>query len=76
MDEDADVMAKTLDTVRYLGTYPDGVLFDGAVSAQTKAVVECFLERETAEAMILEAREDKPTLAEELRVEAIELALS
>jgi hypothetical protein len=36
-------------------------------------VVELFLEREAAEAMIGEVREDEPALAEELRVEAIEL---
>ena len=34
---------------------------------------EFFLERETAEAMIREVREDEPVLAEVLRVEAIEL---
>ena len=34
---------------------------------------EFFLEREAAEAMIDEVREDEPELAEELRVEAIEL---
>jgi hypothetical protein len=34
---------------------------------------EFFLEREAAEAMIGEVREDEPELAEELRVEAIEL---
>ena len=45
----------------------------GVVSAQTKKVVEFFLEREGAEAMIDEVREDEPPLAEDLRVEAIEL---
>jgi len=35
--------------------------------------VELFLEREAAEAMIGEVREDAPALAEDLRVEAIEL---
>jgi hypothetical protein len=40
---------------------------------QTEKVVELFLEREAAEAMIGEVREDEPALAEELRVEAIEL---
>jgi hypothetical protein len=49
------------------------VLFYGVVSAQTKKVVEFFREREAAEAMICEVREDEPVLAEELRVEAIEL---
>jgi hypothetical protein len=44
----------------------------GVVSAQTERVVEFFLEREAAEAMIDEVREDEPLLAEELRVEAIE----
>jgi hypothetical protein len=34
---------------------------------------EFFLEREAAEAMIREVREDDPVLAEVLRVEAIEL---
>jgi len=48
-------------------------LFYGVVSARTEKVVECFLEREAAEAMIGEVREDEPMLAEELRVEAIEL---
>jgi selenophosphate synthetase-related protein len=51
------------------------VLFYGVVSAQTERVVEVFLEREAAEAMIGEVREDDPLLAEELRVEAIELGL-
>jgi hypothetical protein len=37
------------------------VLFYG-VSAQTEKVVEFFLEREAAEAMIGEVREDKPEL--------------
>jgi hypothetical protein len=37
-------------------------------------VVEFFLEREAAEGMIGEVREDEPLLAEDLRVEAIELA--
>jgi hypothetical protein len=49
------------------------VLFYGVVSAQTEKVVEFFLEREAAEVMIREAREDDPELAEELRIEAIEL---
>jgi hypothetical protein len=49
------------------------VLFYGVVSAQTKKVVEFFLEREAAEAMLNDVREDEPVLAEELRVEAIEL---
>ena len=55
------------------GTYADDVLFYGVVSAQTEKVVEFFLEREAAEAMIGEVREDEPELAENLRVEAIEL---
>ena len=41
---------------------------------QTEKVVEFFLEREAAEAMVGEVREDEPLLAEDLRVEAIELA--
>jgi hypothetical protein len=53
-------------TIRY-------VLFYGVASAQTEKAVEFFLEREAAEAMIGEVREDEPELAEELRVEAIEL---
>ena len=36
-------------------------------------VVEFFLERDAAEAMICEVREDEPMLAEGLRIEAIEL---
>ena len=44
----------------------------GVVSAQTEKVVEFFLEREAAET-IGEVREDEPVLADELRVEAIEL---
>ena len=49
------------------------MLFYGVVSAQTERVVEFFLERDAAEAMIREVREDEPLLAEDLRVEAIEL---
>ena len=45
----------------------------GVVSAQTKKVVEFFLEREAAKAMIGEVRGDEPVMAEDLRVEAIEL---
>jgi hypothetical protein len=52
----------------------DAVLFYGVVSAQTEKVVEFFLEREAAVAMIGEVREDEPALAEGLWVEAIELA--
>jgi hypothetical protein len=40
------------------------VLFSGVVSAQTEKVVEFFLEREAAEVMIGEVREDEPALAE------------
>jgi hypothetical protein len=43
------------------------VLFYGVVSAQTEKVVEFFLEREAAEAMIGEVRVDEPVLAEDLR---------
>lgn len=50
------------------------MIFYGVASAQTEAVVEFFLEREPAEAMIDEVREDEPVLAEDLRVEAIERA--
>ena len=49
------------------------MLFYGVVSAQTEKVLEFFLEREAAEAMIEEVWEDEPVLAEELRVKAIEL---
>jgi hypothetical protein len=49
------------------------VLFYGAVSAQTEKVVELFLERVAAEAMIGEVREGEPELAVDLRVETIEL---
>jgi len=52
------------------------VLCYGVVSAHTEKVVEFFLERAAAEAMISEVREDEPVLAWGLRVEAIELALS
>jgi hypothetical protein len=38
-----------------------------------KKVVEFYLEREAAEAMIGAVRDDEPVLAEVLRVEAIEL---
>jgi len=37
-----------------------------------RTVVEFFLEREAAEVMIGEVRDDEPALAEELRVQAIE----
>jgi len=47
--------------------------FYGVVSAQTEKVVEFFLERDAAEAMIREVREDEPVLAEDLRVEVVEL---
>jgi hypothetical protein len=49
------------------------VLFYGVVGAQTEKVVEFFLEPEAAEAMMGEVRKDEPALAEELRIEAIEL---
>ena len=45
----------------------------GVVSAQTERVVEFFLERKAAEAMITEVREDEPVLAGDLRIEAIGL---
>jgi hypothetical protein len=47
------------------------VLFFGVVSAQTEKVVEYFLEREAAEAMIREVCEDDPDLGALLRLEAI-----
>jgi len=43
------------------------------VTAQTERVVEFFLEREAAEAMVDRVLEDEPRLAKGLRVEAIEL---
>jgi hypothetical protein len=49
------------------------VLFYGVVSAKTEKVVEFFLEREAADAMVDEVREDEPLLAQDLRVEAVEL---
>ena len=49
------------------------MLLYGVVSAQTERVVEFFLERDAAKEMIGEVREDEPVLAEEPRVEAIEL---
>ena len=49
------------------------MLFYGVVSAKTEKVVDFFLERGAAEAMIGEVREDEPLLAEDLRVEAIDL---
>jgi hypothetical protein len=58
---------------------PDGLESRRALlrrrSAQTEKVVEFFLERETADAMISEVRKDEPALAEDLGVEAIELGL-
>ena len=57
-------------------SYADDVLFYGVVSARTEKVVEFFLERETAEAMIGEVREDEPELADELRIEEISLVAS
>jgi hypothetical protein len=50
------------------------VPFYGVVSAQTEKVVEFFLEREAAEAMIREVREDEPLLPEDLRVEAVQFS--
>jgi hypothetical protein len=38
------------------------MVFYGVVSAQTERVVEFFLVREAAEAMIREVREDEPVL--------------
>lgn len=49
------------------------VFFYGVVTAETEKVVEFFLKREAAEDMISEVREEEPALAEELRVEAIQL---
>ena len=49
------------------------MIFYGVVSAQAESVLEFFLEREAAEGMIREVREDEPGLAEDLRFGAIEL---
>jgi len=49
------------------------VCASNVVSAQTEKVVEFFLKREAAGAMIGEVREDEPVLVKELRVETIEL---
>jgi len=48
----------------------------GVVSAQTEKVVEFFLTRDDAVAMIREVREDEPELADELRIEEISLDAS
>jgi len=45
------------------------VLFYGVSAPRPRRVVEFFLEREAAEAMIGEVREYEPELAEDLRVE-------
>jgi len=50
----------------------DSLLY-GVVSAQTEEVVEFHLEREAAETMIQNLREDEPVLAGDSRVDAIEL---
>jgi len=42
-------------------------------SAQTEKVVEVILARDAAEAFVDEVRKDEQVLAEDLRVEAIEL---
>jgi hypothetical protein len=47
------------------------VFFYNVITARTEEVVEFFLEREAAEAMIGEVPEDERDLAELLRVEAI-----
>jgi hypothetical protein len=49
------------------------VVFYGVISIQTEKVVEFFLDRDAAEPMIGELRDDEPELAEKLRVEAIRL---
>ena len=51
-------------------------VFYGVVSAQTEKVVEFFLTRDDAVAMIREVREDEPELADELRIEEISLDAS
>lgn len=53
--------------------FADNLLVYGVVSAHSENVVEFFLERDAAEAMIREVREDEPTLAWDLRVERVEL---
>jgi hypothetical protein len=42
------------------------MLFYGVVNAQTEKVVEFFLERDAAEAMIREVREHEPVLAKHI----------
>ena len=49
------------------------MLFYGVVSAQTEKVVEFFLEREAAEAMIGEVREDELLLRRGSAVDSVEL---
>jgi hypothetical protein len=49
------------------------VLFDGVVSAKTERVVEFFLERDAADAIIVAVRGDDPDLADVLCVEEVEL---
>jgi hypothetical protein len=46
---------------------------EGSTAPRPRRVVEFFLECEAAEVMIREVRQDEPVLAEELRVEVIEL---
>jgi hypothetical protein len=62
-------------TSRRLGRriYADGCALLRRRQSSTEKVVEFFLERDAAEEMIDVVREDEPLLAEELRVEAIEL---
>jgi hypothetical protein len=45
----------------------------GVVSAKTERVVEFFLERDAAEAIIVEVRGDDPDLADVLCVDEVEL---
>ena len=49
------------------------VLFYGVVSARTEKVVQFFLEREAADAIVDEVRSDDPDLADVLCVEEVEL---
>jgi hypothetical protein len=56
-----------------LGKHWGTLIFYGVVSAQTEKVVEFFLERDAAEAMIETVWKDDPGLAVLLRVEAVEL---
>ena len=46
--------------------------FFGVVSSQTEVALELFVERERAEAFVVEVEADEPETAALLRVEAVE----